>query len=214
MPSAARDDSQSDLVLDSKSDTRFDPGFTVHTYRERSHSSQGRAVQREEYWRRDSQLGGGAYGSAWLEKRVQSHRDVKVRAVKRISTKPLGDGRQLDFGRELEAIAKFSHDKVSLTHSTSLGVNLLKSPKYIHCFVKSFGWYEEDQTLFIAMEYLQHGDLGQYLSTSPPLLEEAAGDLTYQILEGLSFMHNKKFAHRDLKPRVRPSPIKTTKVSD
>lgn len=53
------------------------------------------------------------------------------------------------------------------------------------------------------MEYLPHGDLEQYLSGTPPLLEEAAGDVVYQILEGLSYMHENRFAHRDLKPGVR-----------
>ena len=53
------------------------------------------------------------------------------------------------------------------------------------------------------MEYLQHGDLHQYMSKSPPLLEEAARDITYQILEGISYMHNNNFAHQNLKPEVR-----------
>ena len=83
-------------------------------------------------------------------------------------------------------------------------VLLLKPLKYAHCFVKSFGWYEGEEALFIAMEYLQHGDLEQYLSKASPLSEEAAGDVTYQILEGLSYMHDNWFAHRDLKPGVRP----------
>lgn len=54
------------------------------------------------------------------------------------------------------------------------------------------------------MEYLAHGDLEQYLSRTSPLSEQAAGDVTYQILEGLSYMHDNGFAHRDLKPGVRP----------
>jgi serine/threonine protein kinase len=84
------------------------------------------------------------------------------------------------------------------------GILLLKPMKYVHCFVKSFGWYEGEEALFIAMEYLAHGDLEQYLSRASPLSEEAAGDITYQILEGLSYMHDNGFAHRDLKPGVRP----------
>ena len=161
-------------------------------------------VQREEYWRQVSRIGSGAYGSVWLEKCVQGHRDVEVQAVKEVSTRPLRSGLQIDYSRELEAIAKFSHDKVSSeTRLTAIGLQLLKSRKYAHCFIKSFGWYEREEKLFIAMEYLQHGDLEQYLSRIPPLPEEAAGDITYQILEGLSYMHDNRFAHRDLKPGVR-----------
>ena len=54
------------------------------------------------------------------------------------------------------------------------------------------------------MEYFQHGDLQDYLSGAPPLPEVEAQQITSQILEGLSFMHDNGFAHRDLKPRVSP----------
>ena len=50
------------------------------------------------------------------------------------------------------------------------------------------------------MEYLPKGDLQRYLNS--PLPEEAGQDITFQLLEGLQFMHNKGFAHRDLKPAV------------
>jgi serine/threonine protein kinase len=52
------------------------------------------------------------------------------------------------------------------------------------------------------MEYLEHGDLHHYLLESPPLPEKEAGEITFQLLEGLAFMHENQFAHRDLKPAV------------
>ena len=64
------------------------------------------------------------------------------------------------------------------------------------------------------MEYLPHGDVEQYLSKVPPLLEEAAGHIIYQILEGLSYMHENMFAHRDMKPGVRPYSDEYIKFSD
>jgi serine/threonine protein kinase len=53
------------------------------------------------------------------------------------------------------------------------------------------------------MEYLLHGDLQHYLSPAPPLPESEAQQITFQILEGLFFLHDNGFAHRDLKPGVR-----------
>jgi serine/threonine protein kinase len=50
------------------------------------------------------------------------------------------------------------------------------------------------------MEYLSDGDLHKHLGSS---LSEREGQLiVFQILEGLHFMHENGFAHRDLKPAV------------
>lgn len=51
------------------------------------------------------------------------------------------------------------------------------------------------------MEYLPLGDLHDYLSESPCLPEVEAQLVTFQLLEGLSFMHRNGFMHRDLKPK-------------
>jgi calcium/calmodulin-dependent protein kinase I len=53
------------------------------------------------------------------------------------------------------------------------------------------------------MEYCELGDLQAYLSSTPPLLEIQAQEITFQILEGVCYMHENEFAHRDLKPSVR-----------
>ncbi|OKP13338.1 Rho-GTPase-activating protein 5 [Penicillium subrubescens] len=51
------------------------------------------------------------------------------------------------------------------------------------------------------MEYLELGDLYQYLHDKPALPELEAKEIAFQILEGLEMMHENDFAHRDLKPR-------------
>lgn len=50
------------------------------------------------------------------------------------------------------------------------------------------------------MEYFPYGDLHKYLIT--PLSEKEGQQIAVQILEGLQFMHENGFAHRDLKPAV------------
>jgi serine/threonine protein kinase len=71
--------------------------------------------------------------------------------------------------------------------------------------VRSFGWYENDAKVFIAMEYFPHGDLQSYLLS--PIPEGEVKEIASQVLEGLAFMHDNGFAHRDLKPTVSISSV-------
>ena len=90
-------------------------------------------------------------------------------------------------------------------HTLKLSIttfNILTVPQYERCFVKSYGWYENDNAIFIAMEYIEHGDLQRLLNSRPPLPESDAQQITFQVLEGLHFMHMNGYSHRDLKPGV------------
>ena len=66
------------------------------------------------------------------------------------------------------------------------------------------GWYESDDHVHIAMEYISHGNLRNYLEVERS--ENEAKTIARQLLEGLLIIHQEGFAHRDLKPEVSPSP--------
>ncbi|KAK7223171.1 hypothetical protein V2G26_011174 [Clonostachys chloroleuca] len=161
-----------DLVRDSKLETDFAPNGQVvrHVSYATNPRMRRHRVRKEEIWERQSELGSGAFGRVWLEKCATGDDIGKLRAVKEI-TKLQRQSRssEIDYNRELEAIAKFSHKK------------------YVHCFVQSFGWYESEEAIFIAMEYLEHGDLQSHLDR--PFPEDEVRDIVFQLLEGLSFMH-------------------------
>lgn len=56
------------------------------------------------------------------------------------------------------------------------------------------------------MEFFEYGDLQSHLSQKPGTLPEPqVRQITYQLLEGLQFMHDNGFTHRDLKPAVSSS---------
>ena len=109
-----------DLIRDSKLETYFLPDCTVetvHRFQESDSASGQRLVTRLEHWRRQRRAGNGGFGTVWLEECIKAGRpggtqDGTVRAVKQIDM----DTRfgSIDYNRELEAIAKFSHSRVSL----------------------------------------------------------------------------------------------------
>ncbi|KAI0890143.1 kinase-like domain-containing protein [Annulohypoxylon maeteangense] len=168
-----------DIVRDSRLDTEIFAAYTQHIVYVSGSSARERHVPKKERWVRDQFLGQGAYGTVHLERCERNDGTTKLRAVKQIKKYNVA-GKELEYMRELEAISKFSHNR------------------YSHCFVRSDGWFENDESVFITMEYLEKGDLHKYLTKPLPELEARA--ITSQVLEGLKFMHENGFVHRDLKP--------------
>ena len=74
--------------------------------------------------------------------------------------------------------------------------------QYAPYFVRTDGWFENAEHVFITLEYLPLGDLQHFMKDSPAFDEEAVRRITGQLLEGIAFMHDSGFAHRDLKPGV------------
>jgi len=68
--------------------------------------------------------------------------------------------------------------------------------------VRTYGWFENTESVFITMEYFPLGDLQKFMRTSPPFSEEATRQIVRQLLGGVDFMHESGFAHRDIKPGV------------
>ena len=100
----------SDLVRDSKLDTCFGEGTVQHIYQLSNPSTRQRRIRIEETWRGERQLGKGTFGRVWLQTCVSGPKKGEVRAVKEIFMDRSSNA--IDYGRELEAIAKFSNDKV------------------------------------------------------------------------------------------------------
>lgn len=106
-------DALPELVRDKELSTTTENNLTTH------HRRHGRRSIRET-WKHDNvTLGQGGYGVVWLERRVDSESDdlgergPELRAVKRIRAvdrSTLSESKH--YLRELEALAKFSQDKV------------------------------------------------------------------------------------------------------
>jgi serine/threonine protein kinase len=66
--------------------------------------------------------------------------------------------------------------------------------------VQFFGWHEDENYIYIAMEDMEFGDLEQHITFK--WTEEDTKVVASQLLEGLNFIHRDGIIHRDLKPAV------------
>ena len=198
------DEALIDLVRDWKLESIVQDTCTVHSRHVSDPAAGLWRRQVQERWQRKQELGRGSFGVVWLEQCVSGPSQGRLRAVKEL--RKTSSGPRADDSKELAAILKFSHERVGYSLNT-LGLDILSHTdgqrQYQDCFVRSFGWFETDRSTFITMEYLPLGDLEHHLSK--PLPENQACTISQQILQGLAFMHENKFAHRDLKPSVRTS---------
>jgi calcium/calmodulin-dependent protein kinase I len=101
----------SEDVADSKLETVFVPNGRAVQHRRyvAGNQSSRRRAAVTETWIRKKLLGRGGFGAVWLE---QCHGSGEVRAVKEMQKQVDKDGSPVDFSRELEAIAKFSRQRV------------------------------------------------------------------------------------------------------
>lgn len=76
--------------------------------------------------------------------------------------------------------------------------NFTALKEYSQHFVQFLESFEDDDSVSIVMECIQHGDLGKHLWR--PRTEVDAILITTQLLEGLVIMHNLGITHRDLRP--------------
>lgn len=70
-------------------------------------------------------------------------------------------------------------------------------------FILFLGWFEDLHSIYIAMEYIEEGDLSEYIQDHKQKARAQAKEIASQVLEGLAVMHARGICHRDLKPQVR-----------
>ncbi|KAJ5071427.1 serine/threonine-protein kinase brsk2-like protein [Anaeramoeba ignava] len=122
-------------------------------------------------------LGAGSTGKVKLGIHQETHKEyaIKIISKKQMRQKP-------------EMLKKIEQE-----------IAILKLLKHPH-ILKLYNVYETSNHLYLVMEYLEGGELFDYLVKRGTLPEEEALFFFQQIIFGLAYCHNHLICHRDLKP--------------
>jgi serine/threonine protein kinase len=140
-------------------------------------------------------LGQGGFGIVYLVEDI--HRLNALFIIKELFSRDFSfrhrDGQSVYNKAEAKQIfAKIKDDIIS-------EVNILQKIRDRN-IVEAYGYFEDNNTLYSVMEFIDGVDLDKYLKKVPPFTEDEAKDLLLQISSGIEKIHNINILHRDIKP--------------
>ncbi|KAJ5715231.1 uncharacterized protein N7483_012412 [Penicillium malachiteum] len=153
-----------------------------------------------ECWRVMKHLGHGSFGDVNQEECLFGPAKDTFRAVNFVRKQ---QKKFPEFSkRELKALTTFSDTQV---------------PEYKHYFVQFLSWFDDTKNLYIAMEFIEYGNLHEFIILRS-IPEPESAMITHQVAQALLYMHQKNFVYRDLKPKnilvSYPGPHWHVKVAD
>ena len=168
----------------------------------------GATVREPPAWKLNYEIGHGACGTVFLEKvKTRGMSCAELWAVKRIpKAVPNFDVRRYrEEVRNLQELSNVSFAQISLVSQRALvsfGLWEVLTCRQYEWFVKFNTSYEDDNFVYIAMEYFPLGDMSKTFVQSYRWNESDTKVVFEQLLRGLAVMHEAGITHRDLKPEV------------
>ena len=171
---------------------------TITTFDEgEAQSERGASQQTVLKWKKQETLGVGLFGIVHREHCIDGAVG-KSRAVKVLRLRQL-QHLKVDYKKEVGALITLS--QVLNIRRVSRSNAKVKQPQYIHRFIEFFCWYEDEDNVYLSMEYVACGDLVNHIGDG--IDEQSAKEIGYQVLDGIKVMHHLDIIHRDIKPDVR-----------
>ncbi|WP_164669053.1 Stk1 family PASTA domain-containing Ser/Thr kinase [Virgibacillus doumboii] len=130
-----------------------------------------------ERYRINETIGGGGMANVYLARDIILNRDVAIKVLR------------LDYANDEEFIARFDREAQSATS--------LAHPNIINIYDVG----EEDQILYMVMEYVDGMTLKEYIQRYGPVDVHEALDIMKQITAAISHAHANDIVHRDIKPQ-------------
>src|SRR5947207_9773694 len=135
-------------------------------------------------------IGEGAMGTVWRAYDAVLRRYVALKLLSRAGRTPEARDR---FLREARAAAALQHPSI----------------------VTIYDLGESDEKLYIAMELIDGRDLSSLIALREPLALERKLDVVIEVLQGLSYAHDRGVIHRDIKPsNIRLASDGAVKIMD
>lgn len=117
---------------------------------------------------------------------------------------------------KMYAVKIIEKRKVSEPSVVQREIGILQQVDHEH-IVGLHAFYEDKASYYLVMEYLNGGDLMDFVVQYGAIGEDAAREIVRQVLEGVKYVHGLGISHRDLKPDniliANDSPV-VVKVSD
>jgi serine/threonine protein kinase len=128
-------------------------------------------------YRVESLLGEGGMGSVYLAVHIQLNRKVAIKALNPSLVK--NSGIRARFKNEAATLSQLQHPNIVIL----------------------FDYLEEEEALYLIMEYVEGKTLEEYIQmVSGPIPEIKAIPLFVQVLDGFAYAHEQGVVHRDVKP--------------
>lgn len=129
----------------------------------------------DEYKIRRISLGSGSFGDVKKGIHIETN---EIRAIKIIPKTYNFSDEQKNLIKEIIIMKKLDHPNI----------------------VKIFEFFEDQDFIYIIMEFLEGGELFNMLKTKKTFSEKESAEILKNILEGINYLHSKDIIHRDLKP--------------
>ncbi|KAI5810011.1 kinase-like domain-containing protein [Peziza echinospora] len=153
-------------------------GILVNTYARKTHIGP---------WQLGKTLGTGSTGRI----RLVRHESSGQRGAAKIMTKEYNLETYLENGRELA--------QERWTNAMEREVIIMKMIRHPHV-VQMYDVWETKRELYLVLEYVEGGDLFEYIIKHQQVAEAEAVRLFVQLMSGVDYCHSFSICHRDLKP--------------